>query len=176
MTIHYLFSIRDLGGEHKEETIRADLNPCTFSRELDGQSLIGGGTSNSNITSDLKLRSQERARQIKRAREEFLSLSGASDLKINSTTSVGYLPLKKENSYWKRKFEKTKNKPISNNAASKDNQKNESVQNKYTTGNVEYENDQTEITSYGTQFNENHSANDTTFLSKSYSCPSSPRL
>ena len=39
MTIHYLFSIRDLGGEHKEETIRADPNPCKFSRELDGQSL-----------------------------------------------------------------------------------------------------------------------------------------
>ena len=172
MTIHYLFSIRDLGGEHKEETIRADLNPCKFSRELDGQSLIGGGTSNSNITSDLKLRSQERARQIKRAREEFLSLSGASDLKINSTTSVGYLPLKKENSYWKRKFEKTKNASISNNAVSKGNQKNKPVQGKYTTGNVVHENEEPKDKMYGTQFNQN----DTSFLAKSYSCPSSPRL
>ena len=138
--------------------------------------MISDGTPNINITTDLKLRSQERAKQIKRAREEFLSLSGASDLKINSTSSVGYLPLQKENSYWKRKFEKTKNVSTSNNAVSRAHQKNKPVQNKYTTGNVEYENDQTEITSYGTQFNENHSANDTTFLSKSYSCPSSPRL
>ena len=134
--------------------------------------MISDGTANLNITTDLKLRSQERAKQIKRAREEFLSLSGASDLKINSTSSVGYLPLQKENSYWKRKFEKTKNASISNNAVSRGNQKNKPVQNKYATGNVLNENEEPKDKMYGTQFNQN----DTSFLAKSYSCPSSPRL
>ena len=132
--------------------------------------MISDGTPNLNITTDLKLRSQERAKQIKRAREEFLSLSGASDLKINSTSSVGYLPLQKENSYWKRKFEKTKN--ASNNAVSMARQKNKPVQNKYTAGNVAHENEETKDKMYGTQFNQDN----TSFLAKSYSCPSSPRL
>ena len=163
---------RYLYGERQEETLHADLNPGNLPQGLDSQVLISDGTPNSNITTDLKLRSQERAKQIKRAREEFLSLSGASDLKINSTSSVGYLPLQKENSYWKRKFEKTKNASISNNAVSRGNQKNKPVQNKYATGNVLNENEEPKDKMYGTQFNQN----DTSFLAKSYSCPSSPRL
>ena len=42
-------------------------------------------------TSELKLRSQERAKQIKKAREEFLCISGTSDKRISTTSSVGAL-------------------------------------------------------------------------------------
>ena len=41
--------------------------------------------------SELKLRSQERAKQIKKAREEFLCISGTSDKRISTTSSVGAL-------------------------------------------------------------------------------------
>lgn len=37
------------------------------------------------------MRSQERAKQIKKAREEFLCISGTSDKRISATSSVGAL-------------------------------------------------------------------------------------
>ena len=37
------------------------------------------------------MRSQERAKQIKKAREEFLCISGTSDKRISTTSSVGAL-------------------------------------------------------------------------------------
>ena len=133
---------------------------------------------NVSTTTELKLRSQERARQIKKAREEFLCIPGSSDIKILVTSSVGDLPIKNQNSYWKRKLEKTIKKSVSNKESLKDMAKNKAQQNKKWQTKSSYEDYGHEILDYDedAKHKDLYFPEDNSLPNKSYSCPSSPKL
>ena len=135
----------------------------------------------SSTTTELRLRSQERARQIKKAREEFLCIPGTTiENKINTTSSVGDLPFQNENWYWKRKLQRTMKKSVSNNECfiGIPNDIGKQPKNLQRGGYNIFENYENQLTHNRSNINKNHSnfRQDQTALNKSYSCPSSPKL
>ena len=135
----------------------------------------------SSTTTELRLRSHERAKQIKKAREDFLCIpSTMTENKINTASSVGDLPLHNENWHWKRKLKSTVKKSISSNEGfigiPKDTgKKHKSLQRGGYTIFENYENQITHNSSNITEKNTNF-RQDKTAINTSYSCPSSPKL
>ena len=118
------------------------------------------------------------ARQIKKAREEFLCIPGADEITITATSSVGDLPFKNGNSFfWKRKLEKTMKKSASSNEGFRNvpKERNEAKK-KWQKGYIFEIGENTQNTSNTNESNSEYLSQDNTTTSKSYSCPSSPKL
>ena len=138
---------------------------------------LGNETRPSDV-SELKLRSQERANQIKRAREEFLCISGSTEKKLSCTASVGALL----SSSGKRDFQRLSQINTTNVDSNKHA---DPGQNKDSKSNPRCQKDIIFGVS-GSKFSHNspgdkqmtsniQKENDTE-LNKSYSCPSSPKF
>ena len=132
------------------------------------QNLSTSNESGHSESSELKLRSQERARQIKKAREEFLCLPGTSDKRLSTTSSVGALLSTSQ----RTKLQTTR-----------------LINWKDDTANPKSTSDRQNVNCFGilgnpnsndshvdSKIRPNFSEHNSSEVNKSYSCPSSPKL
>jgi hypothetical protein len=155
-------------------------NECKALENTNSNTYVTESSQETKTTTELRLRSQERARQIKKAREEFLCIPGTTtENKINTTSSVGDLPFQNETWYWKRKLQRTMKKSVSNNEGFIGIQNDTSQQTKnLPRGYNIFENYENQFTHNNSNVNQNNLnfRQDQAALNKSYSCPSSPKL
>ena len=153
----------------------SDGNSFHSSQNPNTNTIIKEGGKEPRKTIDLRLRSQERAKQIKKAREEFLCIPGTTTTKkMTVTSSVGDLPFENDSSEIKRKLENTTKKSAPNN-------EDVNVISKKTSRIMRtkiFENYENPFTQKNSYIVKEHSKflNDHSALNKSYSCPSSPKL
>ena len=138
---------------------------------------MGNETSPSDA-SELKLRSQERANQIKRAREEFLCISGSTEKKLSTTASVGTLLSSREKMDSQRSSQFNTNNVDSNKHVDP-NQTEESKTRPRHQRDSSFEISSSKCSHnspIGIQMPSNLEEGNDTELNKSYSCPSSPKF